>query len=205
MGGKDDKRKVKPTSAAEPAGQDQEGPGARPSRSLYDWAYHGTGPVMSADDRAHILVEDVVFGTTERQDVAVMRELAEPVGGGFNWGYNGTGPLRAAAAILADALSLGDPADCGMDPFSPQPDATLIALRGRLHLGRDIPALRGMAAPPRRGPALGTRLVRRAQHHQPARGSCPAAAPQPLSARQRGQDRAPPVTSRHRIPAPGVS
>lgn len=51
-------------------------------------------------------------------------------GGGFNWGYNGTGPLRAAAAILADALSLGDPADCGMDPFSPRPDTILITLRG---------------------------------------------------------------------------
>ena len=127
MSGKDEKRKVK--SAAQ-ADQDQDGPRARPSRSLYDWAYHGTRPVMSADDRAHILVEDVEFGTTERQGVAVLRELAEPAGGGFNWGYNGTGPLRAAAAILADALSLGDPADCGMDPFSPRPDTILITLRG---------------------------------------------------------------------------
>lgn len=127
MGGKSEKRKVKPTAAAS---QDQDGPGVRPSQSLYDWAYHGTGPLMSADDRAHIRVEDVVFGTTERRGVAVLRELAEPPGGGFNWGYNGTGPLRAAAAILADALGLGDPADCGMDPSSPRPDATLIALRG---------------------------------------------------------------------------
>ena len=31
-------------------------------------------------------------------------------------------PLRAASAILADALSLGDPANYGIDPFSPQPD-----------------------------------------------------------------------------------
>lgn len=127
MGGKSEKRKVKPTAAAS---QDQDGPGVRPSQSLYDWAYHGTGPLMSADDRAHIRVEDVVFGTTERRGVAVLRELAEPPGGGFNWGYNGTGPLRAAAAILADALSLGDPADCGMDPFSPRPDTILITLRG---------------------------------------------------------------------------
>lgn len=127
MGGKSEKRKLKPATSA---GPDEAGPGARPRRSLYDWAYHGTGLVMSADDRAHILVEDVVFGTTERQGVAVLRELAEPPGGGFNWGYNGTGPLRAAAAILADALSLGDPTNCGMDPFSPQPDTTLIALRG---------------------------------------------------------------------------
>ena len=130
MGGKSEKRKVKPTAVAAPADQDQDGPRTRPSRSLYDWAYHGTGPVMSADGRAHILVEDVVFGTTERQSTTLLRELPEPPGGGFNWGYNRTGPLRAAAAILADALSLGDPADCGMDPFSPQPDATLIALRG---------------------------------------------------------------------------
>jgi hypothetical protein len=59
-----------------------------------------------------------------------LRELAEPAGGGFGWGYNGTGPLRVAAAILADALSLGDPAGCGLDPFSPWPDTTLTTLRG---------------------------------------------------------------------------
>jgi len=127
MGGKSDKRKVKPTA---PADQDQDGPRARPSRLLYDWTYHGTGPVMSADDRAHILVEDVESGPAERQGAAVLRELAEPADGGFGWGCNGTGPLRAAAAILADALSLGDPAGCGPDPFSPWPDTILTTLRG---------------------------------------------------------------------------
>ena len=85
---------------------------------------------MSADDRAHILVEDVESGPAERQGAAVLRELAEPADGGFGWGCNGTGPLRAAPAILADALSLGDPADRGPDPFPPRPDATLTTLRG---------------------------------------------------------------------------
>ena len=130
MGGKSEKRKVKPTSSVAPADEDQDEPPARPNPSLYDWAYHGTGPIMSADDRAHILVEDVKFGPTERRSTALLRELAEPVGGGFNWGYHGTGPLLAAAAILADALSLGDPAHCGLDPLSPQRESTLITLRG---------------------------------------------------------------------------
>ena len=126
MGGKSDKN-VKSTALAD---QDQNRPTGGPSCSLYDWAYHGIGPRMSADGRAHIMVEDVAFGPTERQDTAVLRELAEPAYGGFLWGYNGSGPLWAAAAILADALGLGDPAACGIDAASPQRDDTLIALRG---------------------------------------------------------------------------
>ena len=127
MGGKSDKTMVKPTAAGD---QDQDGPRARPSRLLHDWTYHGTGPVMSADDRAHILVEDAESDPAGRQGAAVLRELAEPADGGFGWGHNGTGPLRAAAAILADALSPGDPADRGTDPFPPRPDTTLTTLRG---------------------------------------------------------------------------
>jgi len=131
MGGKSDKGKLR---LATSVGQDQDGPHsqgqddpARVSRSLYDWVYHGINP---SDDRAHIMVEDVVFGPTERQNVSVLRELPEPAYGGFGWGYNGSGPLWAAAAILADALSLGDPASCGLDPAAPARDGTLIALRG---------------------------------------------------------------------------
>ncbi|WP_282796882.1 DUF6166 domain-containing protein [Streptomyces sp. CC224B] len=36
---------------------------------------------------------------------------------GFNWGYSGPGPARAADAILADALGLGDPWTCGFDSY----------------------------------------------------------------------------------------
>lgn len=78
---------------------------------------------------AHILVEDVESDPAGRQGAAVLRELAEPADGGFGWGCNGTGPLRAAAAILADALSLGDP-DRGTDPFPPWQDTTLTSLCG---------------------------------------------------------------------------
>jgi hypothetical protein len=65
-----------------------------------------------------------------REDPVVLRELAGPAYGGFNWGYTGSGPERAAAAILADALSLGDPVACGLDPAGAiTPDRTLGMLR----------------------------------------------------------------------------
>jgi hypothetical protein len=67
MGGTSDKKTVKPTALAD---HDQDGPRARPSRLPSDWTYHGTGPVMSADDRAHILVEDVESDPAGRQGVA---------------------------------------------------------------------------------------------------------------------------------------
>ncbi|MBT1185142.1 hypothetical protein HET69_14250 [Streptomyces sp. CJ_13] len=49
---------------------------------------------------------------TQRRNVQVLRELRakdEQSLGGFGWGYDGSGSSRAAAAILADALDLGDP------------------------------------------------------------------------------------------------
>jgi hypothetical protein len=72
-----------------------------------DWTYHG---IDGGDDEAHILVEEMESGPTERQDVTVLRELLpQPGEGGFLWGYTGGGPTRAAAAILADALDLPGP------------------------------------------------------------------------------------------------
>lgn len=56
------------------------------------------------------------LGPTERQvDDLVLYELAPKDAeglGGFEWGYSGSGPGRAANAILADALDLGDPWSC---------------------------------------------------------------------------------------------
>ena len=86
----------------------------RPSSD--DWTYHGIGPLASADGQAHILVEQTVFGPAERNDALVLRELPTPSYGGYAWGYNGGGPARAAAAILADALELGDPESSGLQP-----------------------------------------------------------------------------------------
>jgi hypothetical protein len=72
-----------------------------------DWTYHGVYR-LDDNDRAHILVEQIAFGPTERQGVAVLREIPEPQHGGFLWGYVGGSPTRAAEAILADALDLPD-------------------------------------------------------------------------------------------------
>ena len=79
-----------------------------------DWTYHGIDGGEDDDDddddEAHILVEEMEWGPTERQDVTVLRELLpQPGEGGFLWGYTGGGPTRAAAAILADALDLPGP------------------------------------------------------------------------------------------------
>ncbi|MGW1328183.1 DUF6166 domain-containing protein [Streptomyces antibioticus] len=83
-----------------------------------DRIYHGVQPVGD-DDQCRILVEKRKLGPTERQvDDLVLYELAPKDAealGGFNWGYSGSGPGRAANAILADALGLGDPWSCGFE------------------------------------------------------------------------------------------
>ncbi|MFG2236170.1 hypothetical protein ACGFNX_40310 [Streptomyces sp. NPDC048723] len=101
-----------------------------------DWTYHGIqdGPESNRSDGeewqpARILVEEVEFGPTERQDVTVLRELAEPEHGGFGWGYNGGGTSAAAAVILADALDLGDPDKCGIGYATYPEDEVLVQLR----------------------------------------------------------------------------
>ncbi|MFZ3562794.1 DUF6166 domain-containing protein [Streptomyces sp. BH055] len=102
-----------------------------------DRTYHGIkdGPETPRGDEeerkpTQILVERPEFGPTERKyDVTVLRELAEPKGHGFGWGYNGGGTSAAAAAILADALDLGDPATCGIGFVSPYEDGVLAQLR----------------------------------------------------------------------------
>ena len=98
-------------------------------KSRYDWTYHGVGQDMSADGRAHVIVESAEVGPTERQHAILLRELPEPPFADFNWGYGGTGPELAAAAILADALILGDPYDCGLGLAGQTQDATFSALR----------------------------------------------------------------------------
>jgi hypothetical protein len=125
MGGKPDKKPVKPARTVELDGDE---PRVAAGRSLGDWTYHGIGPLTAADDGAHILVEVTEFGPTERQKITVLRELAEPPYG-FHWGYNGGGPGRAAAAILADALSLGDPDTCGIGTAASPLNTTLGELR----------------------------------------------------------------------------
>jgi hypothetical protein len=73
----------------------------------FDWTYHGLPGRDDAQPR--ILVEKTIWGLTEREGVEVLRELHwDPAVGGFHWGYRGSGPTRAAAALLADALTLGD-------------------------------------------------------------------------------------------------
>ncbi|MFF2810353.1 hypothetical protein ACFVT2_24930 [Streptomyces sp. NPDC058000] len=78
---------------------------------------------------ARILVEEPEFGPTQRQNVTVLRELAEPEESGFGWGYNGGGTSVAAAAILADALDLGDPDKCGIGYLASPEDEVLAQLR----------------------------------------------------------------------------
>ena len=80
---------------------------ARPDPLREDRVYHG---IKSADGKARILVEYVVFGLTERGGAEVVREL-HPAYDVFSWGYNGGGPAEAGRAVLADALEVADP-DC---------------------------------------------------------------------------------------------
>ncbi|MFF3275961.1 hypothetical protein ACFYWU_34235 [Streptomyces chrestomyceticus] len=101
-----------------------------------DRTYHGIqhGPESHRNDAeewqpTRIFVEKPEFGPTERQRVTVLRELAEPEDSGFGWGYNGGGTSAAAAAVLADALDLGDPDECGIGYVSPSEDDVLAQLR----------------------------------------------------------------------------
>ncbi|MFD5072169.1 hypothetical protein ACFWNC_30235 [Streptomyces sp. NPDC058369] len=49
--------------------------------------------------------------------------MAEPECGGFGWGYNGGGTI---AAVLADALDLGDPDKCGIG-YASHPENPMLA------------------------------------------------------------------------------
>lgn len=100
-----------------------------------DRTYHGIqdGPSNGNDEGewqpARILVEKPEFGPTEREKVDMLRELAEPETGGFGWGYNGGGTSAAAGVILADALDLGDPDQCGIGYSAYPEDKVLVQLR----------------------------------------------------------------------------
>jgi hypothetical protein len=93
-----------------------------------DWTYHGiTDNPKSLTGR--IVVETSHDGPTDREHVQVLRKLrVSPSRHAFGWGYNGNGTSCSAAAILADALALGDPARAGMTIDSPTND-TLCRLR----------------------------------------------------------------------------
>ncbi|MFD5348965.1 hypothetical protein ACFWJY_35775 [Streptomyces anulatus] len=102
-----------------------------------DCTYHGiqVGPETRSNDDdmewrpVRIVVETPEFGPTQRETLTVLRELTEPEGGEFDWGFNGTGTSNAAAVILADALGLGDPEECGISFLSVEEDKTLGVLR----------------------------------------------------------------------------
>jgi hypothetical protein len=84
-----------------------------------DWTYHGIADHPTSLT-GRILVETSHDGPTSRADVEVLRELrVSPAEYSFGWGYNGNGTSCSAAAILADALALGDPAQAGMTIDSP--------------------------------------------------------------------------------------
>jgi hypothetical protein len=96
-----------------------------------DRTYHG---IPSKEEHgewesARIFVEKPEEGPTEREDVTVWAELPAPDDGDFGWGYDGHGTSRAAAAILADALELGDPEECGIAVAAYPSDLTLTHLR----------------------------------------------------------------------------
>ncbi|RPK23532.1 hypothetical protein EES37_37895 [Streptomyces sp. ADI91-18] len=95
-----------------------------------DRSYHGVP--RSKGVTARLLVETPEDGPTQRRNVQVLRELRakdEQSLGGFGWGYDGSGTSRAAAAILADALDLGDPEKAGISFTGWPQDNTLIRLR----------------------------------------------------------------------------
>jgi hypothetical protein len=102
-----------------------------------DRTYHGVqdGPESGKGDEedwqpARILVEKPEDGPTQRKRVKVLRVLApQDDDAGFGWGYNGHGTSRAAAAILADALDLGDPDKCGISLTAYPQDEILVQLR----------------------------------------------------------------------------
>jgi hypothetical protein len=82
----------------------------------------GTGmDADAASARARIVVQRLRGGS---------RELTVPdQPGEFGWGHNGGGTTRAAAAILADALDLGDPAQAGITMGAYPSNETLVCLR----------------------------------------------------------------------------
>lgn len=90
-----------------------------------DCTYHG---IWKPGEEARLLVETPEDGPTEREHhLVVLRELRHDMG--FGWGYDGSGTSRAAAAILADALALGSPDECGISIESYPSDKTLELLR----------------------------------------------------------------------------
>lgn len=97
-----------------------------------DRTYHGIDRTTAPDPPEHqIVVEKPERGPTERRDVQVLRVLQpeDPDKLEFNWGYSGTGPHETAAAVLADALDLGEPSQSGIGVFSDVDDRTLDRLR----------------------------------------------------------------------------
>ncbi|MEU4955013.1 DUF6166 domain-containing protein [Streptomyces lavendulae] len=95
-----------------------------------DRTYHGIP--RTKGQTARLLVESPEDGPTQRLKLTVLRELRakdEEQLGGFGWGYNGSGTSRAAAAILADALDLGDPIKAGISFCEWPQDDILIRLR----------------------------------------------------------------------------
>lgn len=97
-----------------------------------DRTYHGIQGEADDDqewEEARLLVEEPAPGPTERESVTVLRELRPPEDGGYGWGYNGSGTSRVAAAILADALDLGDPRACGIATTAYTQNDALVQLR----------------------------------------------------------------------------
>ncbi|MEV0649907.1 DUF6166 domain-containing protein [Phytomonospora sp. NPDC050363] len=93
-------------------------------------SYHGIpGGVDAAGNyrSARILVETAEPGPTERERARLLRELVDE--DGYGWGYNGSGTSNAAAAILADALELGDPDTIGMSMAAHPENRVLTELR----------------------------------------------------------------------------
>ncbi|MDQ8707557.1 hypothetical protein RCO28_34565 [Streptomyces sp. LHD-70] len=97
-----------------------------------DRTYHGVHTDDVGEAKRRVLVETTESGPTERQlRGRVLYELtakdAEALGG-FHWGYGGSGPGRAADAILADALDLGDPWASGFNGWPVDPVLQALSL-----------------------------------------------------------------------------
>ncbi|MFD7161294.1 DUF6166 domain-containing protein [Kribbella sp. NPDC059898] len=92
-----------------------------------DRTYHG----VQTYELSRIEAEMPATGPTERESVTVLYELfpTNGDGGGFGWGYNGGGTSRAASAILADALDLGDQDAAGISLSAYPEDRVLVDLR----------------------------------------------------------------------------
>jgi hypothetical protein len=91
-----------------------------------DRTYHG----VQTYETSRIEAEIPATGPTERKSVTVLYELhPADAHGSFGWGYNGGGTSRAAAAILADALDLGDQDAAGISLGAYPEDRVLVDLR----------------------------------------------------------------------------